>query len=69
LSAAWGDYDNDGLPDLYITDQGGVRNQLYHNSGGGAFTRVASGSELTSAVNSMAARGVITTMTDTSIFS
>jgi hypothetical protein len=45
-TAAWGDYDNDGLPDLYITDQAGVRCQLYHNSGNGAFTRITSGPEL-----------------------
>jgi len=41
--AAWGDYDNDGLPDLFVTDEAGVRNQLYHNNGDGQFTRVATG--------------------------
>jgi hypothetical protein len=43
--AAWGDYDNDGLPDLYVTDNytsTGQRNRLYHNNGNGAFTAVAS---------------------------
>jgi len=44
--AAFGDYDNDGLPDLFVTDADGVRNQLYHNNGGGSFTRVTSGPEL-----------------------
>jgi len=44
--AAWGDYDNDGFPDLFVTDAGGGRNQLYHNNGGGTFTRVTSGPEL-----------------------
>ena len=44
--AAWGDYDNDGLPDLFVTDGAGIRNQLYHNSGHGVFTRVTSGPEL-----------------------
>ena len=43
---AWGDYDNDGLPDLFITDNGGVRNHLYHNNGHGCFTNIASGPEL-----------------------
>jgi uncharacterized repeat protein (TIGR03803 family) len=43
--AAWGDYDNNGLPDLYVTDSytsGGQRNRLYHNDGNGAFTSTAS---------------------------
>lgn len=43
--AAWGDYDNDGLLDLYVTDNftsGGQRNRLYHNNGNGAFNIVAS---------------------------
>jgi hypothetical protein len=41
--AAWGDYDNDGLPDLFVTDNNGVRNRLYHNNGNGSFTNVTSG--------------------------
>jgi len=40
---AWGDYDNDGLLDLFVTDNGGVRNRLYHNNGNGVFTNVSSG--------------------------
>ena len=40
---AWGDYDNDGLLDLFITSRGGVPNSLYHNQGGGVFAKVASG--------------------------
>jgi enediyne biosynthesis protein E4 len=42
---AWGDYDNDGLLDLYVTDNytsSGQKNRLYHNNGGGSFTNVAS---------------------------
>jgi len=34
-----GDFDNDGRPDLYVTNYG--RNRLFHNDGGGAFTDVA----------------------------
>jgi hypothetical protein len=33
-----GDYDNDGLTDLYLTNEG--PNVLYHNAGNGAFTDV-----------------------------
>ena len=40
---AWGDYDNDGLPDLFVTDYSGVRNRLYHNNGNGSFTNVTVG--------------------------
>jgi hypothetical protein len=44
--AAWGDYDNDGLPDLFVTSAGISPNQLYHNEGGGVFTRATSGPKL-----------------------
>ena len=40
-SAAWGDYDNDGRPDLLIAgkDQSGAcLTRLYHNNGDGTFT-------------------------------
>lgn len=38
--AAWGDYDNDGRPDLYVSNYG-EENFLYHNNGDGTFTEVA----------------------------
>ncbi len=38
LGCVWGDYDNDGFPDLYVTQFG--RNVLYHNNGDGTFTDV-----------------------------
>ena len=37
--AAWGDYDGDGDPDLYVTTNG--PNILYRNNGDGTFTDVA----------------------------
>ena len=37
---AWGDYNNDGLLDMYVTNQGDP-NFLYHNNGNGTFTDVA----------------------------
>jgi len=36
--ALWGDYDNDGYPDLYLVNQG--KNQLYHNEKDGTFRQV-----------------------------
>lgn len=46
---AWGDYDNDGYPDLYVVNQAGAfgsgclkgpGDRLYHNNGNGTFTDV-----------------------------
>ncbi len=36
-SAAWGDYDNDGWQDLYLTNHN-LADQLYHNGTGGGFS-------------------------------
>ncbi len=38
LGCVWGDYDNDGHPDLYVTQYG--KNVLYHNNGDGTFSDV-----------------------------
>jgi hypothetical protein len=38
--AAWGDYDGDGLLDLYVSNMGGP-SRLYHNEGKGRFVDVA----------------------------
>jgi enediyne biosynthesis protein E4 len=38
MGCVWGDYDNDGFPDLYVTQFG--RNALYHNNRDGTFTDV-----------------------------
>ncbi len=38
MGCAFGDYDNDGSPDLYVTNYGA--NVLYHNNGDGTFTNV-----------------------------
>src|SRR5206468_869601 len=38
--AVWGDYDNDGFPDLYVSNYG-QPNFLYHNNRDGTFTDVA----------------------------
>jgi hypothetical protein len=39
VAAAWGDYDNDGYPDLFVTSTRGG-NVLFHNNGDGTFTDV-----------------------------
>jgi hypothetical protein len=39
LGVAVGDYDNDGWPDLFVTNYG--KNRLYHNNHDGTFTDVA----------------------------
>ena len=41
---SWGDYDNDGFPDLYICNYqqiGDITNWLFHNNGTDTFTEVA----------------------------
>ena len=40
IVCAWGDYDNDGRPDLFLSNGLG-RSQLYHNNGDGTFTDVS----------------------------
>ncbi|MBI3848752.1 MAG: VCBS repeat-containing protein [Verrucomicrobia bacterium] len=46
--AMWGDYDNDGRPDLFVAvkDDNGINqtNFLYYNQGNGTFTRIVAGS-------------------------
>jgi enediyne biosynthesis protein E4 len=38
LGCVWGDYDDDGFPDLFVSQY--PRNVLYHNNGNGTFTDV-----------------------------
>ena len=38
-SSSWGDYDNDGLPDLFTSFDFGGNNRLYRNEGNGNFTK------------------------------
>jgi len=45
-TCSWGDYNNDGLVDLFVTNSNGIgnwTNRLYKNSGGGNFVRIDTG--------------------------
>ncbi len=49
-TASWGDYDNDGFVDLYLTNSDGdKRNMLYRNKGDDSFERITSGAPVTEA--------------------
>ena len=41
LAATWWDYDRDGWPDLYVSNDFYSPDQLYHNNGDGTFTDMA----------------------------
>ena len=43
IGGTWGDYDNDGDPDLFVTNREGQNNSLYRNEGNGIFTKITSG--------------------------
>src|SRR6266576_6030944 len=49
---AWGDYDNDGNLDLFVSNFGTPFNYLYRNNGDGSFTRVTTGAIATDDTNS-----------------
>ncbi len=42
IVGVWGDYDNDGDVDIYVSRNDSRANKLYRNDGGGAFTDVSS---------------------------
>ena len=49
-NAVWGDYDNDGWLDLFVSSHGsGPRNRLYRNLGNGEFEEILSGSPVNDA--------------------
>ena len=50
---AWGDYDDDGRPDLFVSNLG-QGNRLYHNQGDGTFVDVAAVLKVTEPKNAFA---------------
>ena len=55
VGVAWGDYNNDGRPDLFLPqadEDAGLPSCLYRNDGGGTFTRVGAGTTLDGNFNS-----------------
>src|SRR5262249_15008071 len=59
LGAVWGDYDNDGWPDLYVANDAGP-NYMYHNNHDGTFEEVGllSGVALSSEGQELGSMGV-----------
>jgi hypothetical protein len=52
MAAAWGDYDGDGWPDLYVANEFG-NNRLYHNDQDGTFTNRATEAGVTNGGSAM----------------
>lgn len=51
----WIDYDNDGDPDLFVTNESNQQNDLFQNNGNGQFTKITTGALVTSQRGSMSA--------------
>lgn len=52
VGSCWGDYDNDGDLDLYVTNANSTGNFLYRNDGNGVFTKITNSVTVTDKGNS-----------------
>jgi len=52
IGSTWGDYDNDGFLDCFVTNRNNFGNFLYHGNGDTVFTKITTGSVVTSMDNS-----------------
>lgn len=53
VGGSWGDFNNDGLPDLFVTNADGENNQVFSNLGNGNFSEITSGVLVSDAANSV----------------
>jgi hypothetical protein len=52
IGGTWGDYDNDGHPDLFVTNRSSFGNFLYHGVADTLFDRILTGAVVTDLANS-----------------
>jgi len=57
------DYDNDGLPDIFVVSGAGATNRMYHNEGNGKFRDVTQPSDSSILVGARGSARAITTTT------